>query len=109
MISFPMTAKVTPSRLKDGSEVYVGTIEEMPGVVTQANTKDGALADLVNLLGDVMDRLGLPVAGLTTEHVAAWSWQASGDSVDRGHMELQELGFSIGKAPGGFQPNLMTA
>ncbi|MFO7893925.1 MAG: hypothetical protein R6U63_09330 [Longimicrobiales bacterium] len=70
-----LTARVQESTLEDGTVVYVGCIDEMPGMLTQADSRDTALADLVALVRDVRERLDLPVVGLRTEHVAGWSWE----------------------------------
>lgn len=69
-----LTARVEKTELSDGSTVYVGSIAELPGVYTQAEAEETALADLVALVKDAQQRLGSDVVGLNTPAVAGWKW-----------------------------------
>lgn len=73
-IPVDLEVRVRESRLSDGRTAYVATVEGLAGVVSQADTREAAVSEVLDLVSNLRERLGWGVTGARTPAVRGWKW-----------------------------------
>lgn len=69
-----VTVVTNPETADDGSTHWIASTEEWPGVVAVGETREAAENDLVALLRNLRERMGLDALGVRTKVVSIFSW-----------------------------------
>ena len=69
-----LTPTVEVSQLRNGQPVYVATVKEMPGVVTEGESQAAALDELEACVRSIRERLQLPAVKFCDIPAPDWRW-----------------------------------
>lgn len=75
-----LRVQVEKSRTQDGKTVHTASLQELPGVVAEGDSRQAALSELFALTEDLWERLGPDVLGIQTQAIERWSWRVSYDA-----------------------------
>ena len=93
-----LTARVSSSKLSDGTLVFTASLEEMPSVVAEGESEPAALSELLALVENLLDRLGSDFVAVRTTAIESWNWTIQAEGADPISISSEELSTVSGVA-----------
>ena len=89
-----ITPEISSSTLRDGSEIFTASLKEMPSIVTEGESEQAAVSELIASMRYLREQLGVTAIGFHTTSVQSWHWVSV-----QGEETVADFGVDAGDNP----------